>query len=79
METLISVTAGILQGDILAPFLFIVVLDYVLRISFDNMNEKGRTPRKSNSYPSAHVTGADFADDLSFLADSQTHKIYSVA
>ena len=35
-----NIVAGVLQGDTLAPFLFIVVLDYVLRISLDNMKEK---------------------------------------
>ena len=35
-----EVMAGVLQGDTLAPFLFIVVLDYVLRISLDNTEEK---------------------------------------
>ena len=29
------ILAGILQGDTLAPFLFIIVVDYVLRISVD--------------------------------------------
>ena len=28
-----SILAGILQGDTLAPFLFIIVVDYVMRIS----------------------------------------------
>ena len=31
----IDILAGILQGDTLAPFLFILVLDYVLRKSLD--------------------------------------------
>ena len=38
-----NITAGVLQGDTLAPFLFVVVLDYVLRMSLDNMSEKGLT------------------------------------
>ena len=29
--------AGILQGDTLAPFLFIIVVDYVLRMSVDKI------------------------------------------
>ena len=32
--------AGILEGDTLAPFLFIVVLNYVLPLSLDNVHEK---------------------------------------
>ena len=31
----IDIKAGILQGDTLAPFLFIMVVDYVLRMSLD--------------------------------------------
>ena len=35
----IDIMAGILQGDTLAPFLFIVVLDYVLLKSLDLYNK----------------------------------------
>ena len=37
---LFDIHAGVLQGDTLAPFFFIVVLDYVLRISVDLSNGK---------------------------------------
>ena len=33
--------AGVLQGDTLAPYLFIICLDYVLRTSIDNIMENG--------------------------------------
>ena len=33
-----DIWAGILQGDTLAPFLFIIVIDYVLRMSVDKIN-----------------------------------------
>ena len=36
-----DILAGVLQGDTLAPFLFILVLDYVLRISLDSNNNLG--------------------------------------
>ena len=36
-----EVKAGVLQGDTLAPFSFIVVLDYVIGISLDNNKEHG--------------------------------------
>ena len=32
--------AGVLQGDILASYLFIICLDYVLRTSIDLLKEK---------------------------------------
>ena len=31
-----NIVAGVLQGDKLAPYLFIICLDYVLRTSIDN-------------------------------------------
>ena len=48
-----SIQADILQGDTLAPFLFIIVVDYVLRMSVDTINDKGYqlTPKRSSRYP----------------------------
>ena len=43
-----NITTGVLQGDVLAPFLFIIVIDYVSRISagdFGYMTHKGPPPR----------------------------------
>ena len=67
-----DILAGILQGDTLAPFLFIIVIDYVMRISVDTMKENGflYQPRKSSRYPALHITDADFADDIALLADN---------
>ena len=61
-----DIVAGVLQGDTLAPFLFILVLDYVLRISMDENNTKGLLlkPRRSTRHPAEFITGLDFADDL---------------
>ena len=36
-----DIVAGVLQGDTLAPYLFIICLDYVLRTSIDLMKENG--------------------------------------
>ena len=33
--------AGILQGDTLVPFLFIMIVDYILKMSLDTCTEKG--------------------------------------
>ena len=68
----IDIMAGILQGDTLAPFLFIVVLDYVLRKSLDLNNNNGFQlhPRRSSRNPAVHLTDADFADDLALIANS---------
>ena len=37
-----DIVAGVLQGDTLAPYLFIICQDYVLRISTDLMKKKKR-------------------------------------
>ena len=52
--------------------LFIVVLDYVLRISLDNMNEKGLMPkpRQSSRNPAQYLTDIGFADDLALISET---------
>ena len=37
-----DIVAGLLQGDTLAPYLFIIYLDFELRTSIDNMKERSR-------------------------------------
>ena len=34
-----DIVAGVLQGDTLAPYLFIICIDYVLRTSIDKIRE----------------------------------------
>ena len=67
-----EVLAGVLQGDTIAPYLLIIVLDYVLRTSIDKNSELGFTllPRRSRRHPATKLTDADFADDLALLADN---------
>ena len=36
-----DIVARVLQGDTLAPYLFIICLDYVLRTSIDKIRENG--------------------------------------
>ena len=36
-----DIVAGVLQGDTLAPYLFIICLDYVLRIYIMCFNQRG--------------------------------------
>lgn len=64
-------TAGILQGDTLAPYLFVIVVDYILRQSLDTINHKGLTikPRQSSRQKGKHLTDLDYADDLALTAD----------
>ena len=65
------VTTGVLQGDTLAPFLFIIVLDYALRIAMKD-KELGIKikPRYSSRYPAKYLTDLDFADDIVLLSES---------
>ena len=54
-----EITAGVLQGDTLAPFLFIIVLDYALRKAISGKDEElGFTipPRKSRRHPKQVLT-----------------------
>jgi len=67
-----DILAGVLQGDTLAPFLFIIVLDYALRISVDLSNDKGikiKAPQRTRN-PGLFLTDLDFADDLALVAES---------
>ena len=67
-----EIHAGVLQGDTLAPFLFIIVLDYVLRISVDLSNDKGikiRAPLRRHNR-GLFLTDLDFADDLALVSET---------
>ena len=66
-----KIQAGVLQGDTLAPLLFIIALDYVLRNSLDIDKDLGFTLKKTRSrrYPAVKITDADYADDLALFAD----------
>ena len=61
-----DIVAGVLQGDTLAPYLFIICLDYVLRTSIDKIKENGfeLTKKRSRRYPAKTITEADYADDI---------------
>ena len=60
-----DILAGVLQGGTLAPFLFVICLDYVLRISVDKCNEYGLTLElASRRFPTKKITDADHAEDL---------------
>ena len=66
-----DIVAGV-QGDTLAPYLFIICLDYVLRTSIDKIRENGfeLTKRRSKRYPAKTITDADYADDWALLANT---------
>ena len=66
-----DIVVGVLQGDMLAPYLFIICLDYVLRASIDNIRENGFVPIKKRSirYTAKTITDADYADDIALRAN----------
>ena len=73
METeFFDVLAGMLEGDTLAPFLFVICLDYVLRISIDKCNECGLILElaRSRRFHTKKIADADYADDLALLSDN---------
>ena len=67
-----DIVAGVLQQDTLAPYLFIICLDYVLRTSIDKIKENGFKiiKERSRRYPTKTITDADYADDIALLANA---------
>ena len=64
--------AGVQQGDTLAPYLFIICLDYVLRTSTDKIRENGfeLTKKRNRRYPAKTITDADYANDIAILSNT---------
>ena len=69
-----DIVVGVLQGDTLAPYLFIICLDYMLRTSIDKMKENGfkLTKERSRRYSTQTITDADNANDVALLANVLT-------
>ena len=66
-----STTSGVLQGDTLAPFLYITLLDYVLRETlFDNIDGFTITPHRSSRYPAVRIGALVYADDIAITCDT---------
>ena len=62
---------GVLQGDTLAPFLFIIALDYALRNAISGREEElGFTliHRQSRRHPAVVLTDLDYADDICLVS-----------
>jgi hypothetical protein len=63
----IDLCIGVLQGDTLAPYLFVIVVDYIMRVALADQslglkiaNKVGTTTRIKR--PAKYTT--DFADDI---------------
>ena len=69
---LFDILAGVLQGDTLAPYLFVIIIDYVMRKAVGNKAEEigfrldnRRSRRKSPTI----VTDLMFADDIALVSE----------
>ena len=66
-----QILAGVLQGDTLAPYLFVITVDYIMLKATED-DDFGFTlhPRRSSRYPEVKITDTDFADDLALLTNT---------
>lgn len=67
-----QVKKGVLQGDTLAPYLFAIVIDYLMRQVYEGNEELlgfQLNRRRSRRHPATYVTDIDFADDLALLTE----------
>ena len=64
---------GVLQGDVLAPYLFIIVVDYIFQQTRDSDLGFVTKPRVSSRYPKEVLHDLGYADDATLL-DSSAEK-----
>ena len=67
-----TIHAGVLQGDTLAPFLFIVTLDYAMRTANEGFEDLGFTlseRRSQRIITAVNITDTDF-HDIKFLSNN---------
>ena len=67
-----DIVAGLLPRDTLAPYLFIICLDYGLRTSIDKIRENGfeLTKKRSRRHTAKTITDADYTDDIAILVNT---------
>ena len=66
-----NILAGVLQGDTLAPYLFVIVIDYVMRTTLFGREDKlgfQLRKRKSRRVPPITITDMEFADDIALVS-----------
>ena len=72
---LFKILNGVLQGDTLAPYIFVIVLDYALRKAITGREEQLGfllESRKSRCYPAKYMTDLEFADDIMLVSNDIT-------
>ena len=62
-----NINTGVLQGDPLAPYVFIMVSDYALRTAIDDREGLTLTRRRSPRHPASHLSDLYCADDICSL------------
>ena len=68
-----DIVAGVLQGDTLSLYLFVIVLDYAIRKEINGCEEElGFTiiQRKSRILYPTFLTDLDFSDDIALLSNT---------
>ena len=67
-----NIYAGVLQGDALAPYMFIVALDYTIQLAIQTPTSYGFMLCKSRNrrHPTVVISDTDYADDIALLSDS---------
>ena len=66
-----DITTGVLQGDVPAPFLFVVVVDHLLKKATSQLDSRVVIhPRRSRRHPAKSLNDLDFADDIALLESS---------
>ena len=70
-----DIVVGVLQGDTLAPYQFVIFLDYMLRTSIDLMKENvfKLAKERSRRYSTQTITDANYADDIVLIANTLAH------
>lgn len=67
-----DVTTGVLQGNALAPFLSIILVDYLLGKALGLDSGVVTCPRQWRRYPAKMLNDLDFADDIALLESSMS-------
>ena len=68
---LFHINSGVLQGNTLAPFLFIIVLDYAMRSAIQGREEElgfELEPKKSRRYPATILIDLSYSYDIALVS-----------
>ena len=63
-------TSGVLQGDTLSPYIFIVLLDYALKKTLQDDYGFVVGKRNGSRHPAIHIGVLAYADDICLLVES---------